>query len=64
MSRNSEDDVEGDDLEDNMENDYEARPELDNYEAQGIDDIIQQNELSMEGRIEVERRLDQDERLR
>ena len=58
MSRNSEDDVEGDDLEDNMENDYEARPELDNYEAQGIDDIIQQNELSMEGRIEVERRLD------
>lgn len=58
MSRNSEDDVEGDDLEDNMENDYEARPELDNYEAQGIDDIIQQNELSMEGRLEVERRLD------
>ena len=58
MSRNSEDDVEGDDLEDNMENDYEARPELDNYEAQGMDDIIQQNELSMEGRVEVERRLD------
>jgi hypothetical protein len=41
-----------------MENDYEARPELDNYEAQGMDDIIQQNELSMEGRIEVDRRLD------
>lgn len=58
MSRNSEDDVEGDDLEDNMEGDYEARPELDNYEAQGMDDIIQQNELSMEGRVEVERRLD------
>ena len=58
MSRNSEDEVEGDDLEDNMENDYEARPELDNYEAQGMDDIIQQNELSMEGRIEVDRRLD------
>jgi len=58
VSRNSEDDVEGDDLEDNMEGDYEARPELDNYEAQGMDDIIQQNELSMEGRVEVERRLD------
>jgi hypothetical protein len=58
VSRNSEDEVEGDDLEDNMENDYEARPELDNYEAQGMDDIIQQNELSMEGRIEVDRRLD------
>ena len=34
----SEDEVEGDDLMDDMERDYEARPELDNYEIDGLDD--------------------------
>jgi hypothetical protein len=29
---NSEDEIEGDDLMENMEQDYEQRPELDNYE--------------------------------
>ena len=48
----------------NMEDDYQAVAELDNYEAQGIDDILEQNELSHEGRAEVDRRLDQEERLR
>lgn len=47
-----------------MEKDYEARPELDIYEAQGIDDLVGADELSQEGRMEVDRRLDQEERLR
>lgn len=48
-----------------MEEDYEHRPELDRYEAAGLDDdILAQNELSHEGRLEVERRMDQDERLK
>jgi DNA replication licensing factor MCM2 len=42
----SEDEVEGDDLMDNMEQDYEANPVLDNYEAIGIDED-DQIELSM-----------------
>jgi hypothetical protein len=29
-----------------MEKDYEARPELDIYEAQGIDDLVGADELS------------------
>ena len=32
------DEGEGDDLMDNMEADYDARPELDNYEQDGLDD--------------------------
>ena len=45
-----------------MENDYNAVPELDNYEAQGIDDLVQ-SELSLEGRAEVDRKLEQEARL-
>lgn len=47
----------------NMEDDYRAVPELDNYDDVGIDDQIV-DELSAEGRAEVERRLEQEERLR
>jgi hypothetical protein len=41
-----------------MEKDYEARPELDAYETQGIDDLVGADELSLEGRMEVDRKLD------
>ena len=58
----SEDEVEGDDLMDNMEADYEANPLLDNYEAVGIDED-EQNELSMNQRMQVDERLDKEERL-
>ena len=54
--KNSEDEVEGDDLMENMEKDYEARDDLDHYEAQGIDDLVDANqELSLEGRMQVDR---------
>ena len=59
----SEDQVEGDDLMDDMERDYEARPELDNYEMDGLDEDDQQ-ELSMNERMNVDRRLEQEDRLR
>lgn len=58
----SEDEVEGDDLMDNMEADYEANPVLDNYENVGIDED-DQHELSMNQRMEVDQRLDQQDRL-
>ena len=61
MGQNSEDEVEGDDLMDNMEQDYEARPELDRYEADGLDDE-QQMELSAQGRMAAEVELDERER--
>jgi hypothetical protein len=35
---NSEDEVSGEDIMENFEKDYERRSELDNYEADGIDD--------------------------
>ena len=35
---NSEDEVEGEDLMENMEQDYRQQAELDNYEEIGIDD--------------------------
>jgi hypothetical protein len=48
----------------NIEADYEARPELDRYEDRGIDNQIIQNELSLDGRREVEERLEREERFR
>jgi DNA replication licensing factor MCM2 len=60
---NSDDEVEGDDLMDDMEKDYEERPELDRYEMDGLDDD-DQNELSMGERMQVDKRLDQEERMR
>lgn len=60
---NSEDEVSGEDMMENMDRDYEKRSELDNYEAAGIDDE-NQIELDMNARQDVERRLDQEERLR
>ena len=48
---------------DNMEADYDARPELDNYEQDGLDEGTQQ-ELSMDARFEVDRKLEQEERRR
>ena len=59
----SEDQVEGDDLMDDMEKDYEARPELDNYEMDGLDEDDQQ-ELSMNARMNIDNRLEQEDRLR
>ena len=58
------DDVDGDDLEENMEDDYQARPELDQYDEVGIDDQGEQEELSVNQRMEINRRLDQEERMR
>jgi hypothetical protein len=47
---------EGDDLMDeNMDQDYEERPELDNYEIDGIDDADDNQELSMAARLQVDR---------
>lgn len=63
--RPSEDEeVDGEDLEENMEADYEARPELDRYDDVGIDDAEGQVELSMHQRMEINRRLEQEERIR
>jgi DNA replication licensing factor MCM2 len=59
----SDEEVEGDDLMDDMERDYEARPELDNYEMDGLDED-DQNELSMNQRMNVDKRLEQEDRLR
>lgn len=47
----------------NMEDDYKADERLDHYEDVGIDDQLV-DELSAEGRAEVEKKLDQEERLR
>jgi len=55
---NSQDEVEGEDLMENMEQDYERNVQLDHYENQGIDDD-KQEELSYNQRIAVEERLDQ-----
>ena len=43
----------GDDLMNDMERDYEARPELDIYENEGLDDG-DHNELSMNQRMQVD----------
>lgn len=47
----------------NMEDDYKADERLDHYDDIGIDDQLV-DELSAEGRAEVEKKLDQEERLR
>ena len=47
-----------------MEDDYQARPELDQYDEVGIDDQDGHEELSMNQRGEINRRLDQEERMR
>ena len=54
---NSEDEVDGEDLLENMEQDYRRQDELDQYEDVGIDDD-QQDELSMNQRMQVDQRLD------
>jgi DNA replication licensing factor MCM2 len=58
----SEDDVDGDDLMDDMERDYEARPELDRYDMEGLDED-DQRELSMTGRMQVDQQLNREERM-
>ena len=58
---------EGDDLLDDMEKDYEERPELDQFEEYGLDDRIGEDapqELSMGARLEVDRQLDREARAR
>ena len=47
-----------------MEDDYQARPELDQYDDAGIDDNRDQEELSMNQRLDIDQRLDQQERMR
>lgn len=59
---NSEDD-DGEDILENMDRDYEHRPELDRYDARGIDDQLQQ-ELSLDGRAHAEEDLAQQDRYR
>ena len=46
-----------------MDRDYEHRPELDRYDARGIDDQLQQ-ELSLDGRAHAEEELNQQDRYR
>ena len=46
-----------------MDRDYEHRPELDRYDARGIDDQLQQ-ELSLDGRAHAEEDLNQQDRYR
>ena len=53
----------GEDLMDNMEADYVAKPGMDAYDDDQIDDN-EQRELSYEARQEVDRRLNQEDRLR
>jgi hypothetical protein len=47
---------------DNMEQDYEERPELDRYDLDQLDDE-EQNELSMAGRMQVDEQLNREERM-
>ena len=58
-----EDNIEGDDLEENMEDDYQHNSQLDKYDGQGIDDQMQ-DELDIHGRAEVDQRLEREERMR
>lgn len=57
---NSDEGIEGDDLIEGMERDYEARPELDRYENDGLDNE-DQNELDFLGRQAVEQQLNYEE---
>ena len=50
--------MEGEDLMENMEQDYRRQDELDRYEDIGLDDE-RQEELSMNQRLAVDQRLDQ-----
>ena len=52
--QNLEDEGSGDDLMDGMEADYQARPEMDRYENEGIDDDYDLNELSAQARMHVD----------
>ena len=54
---------EGDDLMEDMDADYDERPELDHYENAGIDDE-DADELSAQARMEVDQRLDRQDRIR
>jgi DNA replication licensing factor MCM2 len=57
----SEEEVEGDDLLDGMENDYQQRPELDHYEEVGINDDDNMIELDMNQRRDIDMQLDREE---
>jgi hypothetical protein len=54
---NSEEEIDGEDLFENMEQDYRRQDELDHYEGVGIDDD-RHDELSMNQRMMVDQRLD------
>jgi len=55
------DEESGEDIMEHMEQDYENRPELDQYELAGIDDEAQ-NELPMNERMQIDQDLDRQER--
>jgi hypothetical protein len=54
---NSEEEIDGEDLFENMEQDYRRQDGLDHYEGVGIDDD-RHDELSMNQRMMVDQRLD------
>jgi hypothetical protein len=47
-----------------LTSDYENKPELDKYEAEGIDDEGEHNELDYQARVDIEKRMDQEEKYR
>mmetsp|Transcript_25307 Transcript_25307/g.42404 ORF Transcript_25307/g.42404 Transcript_25307/m.42404 type:complete len:904 (-) Transcript_25307:420-3131(-) len=59
---NDEDEGEGEDLLDNMQGDYEARPHLDQYEAEGLDNEDDIDEDDPDARLRAERALSQRDR--
>lgn len=44
--------------------DYQAKPELDRYESEGLDDDGNHAELNYQQRREIERQMDQEARIR
>ena len=44
--------------------DYQAKPELDQYEADGIDDDGEHQQIDYRERMELERKMNQEERMR
>ena len=47
-----------------LTSDYQEKPELDRYEADGLDDEGDHAELDYQQRREIERNMDQDARMR
>jgi DNA replication licensing factor MCM2 len=58
------DEGEGEDLIENMEDDYQQKPELDKYESEGLDDDGDHANLNYEERRELEKRMDLEARAK